>query len=528
MAFPTGWGRRVKVTIQNGQVSGGSSLTDFPALLTLDTLPSEMFDADGSFPAQNGGGDIRVSSDEAGSSQLSIDVVSFVTDNNPANGFAEIWVNVPSVSNSVDTDFYVWYNTSGTDSQPAVADAFGRDAVWSDYWGVFHMAEDPSGSAPQILDSTGNGHNLTSNGSMVTGDLVAAKIGNGLEFNGSSQYLNSGAAIVSGPPFTLQAWIETTDLVNGKCVVSISDESSIGDQHALIVDDDSTPGTGGDRISAMSRDAGVFHSAISTSGISSGVQAFAVGVWASSSSRIAYKDGGNSGSDGTSLTPSTLTDTDIGRLGDNTPNWEWPGVLDEIRIRGSALSADWIATDYNNQNDPGTFIVDGAPETPGTGVINIVGTASGSSSVVGSIAAANTSGAVSGSSVVDGAVSEADIQGSATGQSSVLGSVANADIVGSSSGDSSVAGLVSEADIIGETSGNSSIDGLVSVADIIGEASGNSIVIGITDAIPTDIKNFDLSPVWNNTAESIPVWNNTAESIPVWNNTAEIEGAFLC
>ena len=34
---------------------------------------------------------------------------------------------------------------------------------------------------------------------------------------------------------------------------------------------------------------------------------------------------------------------------------EWNGIIDECRISNSVRSADWIATEYNNQNSPSTF-----------------------------------------------------------------------------------------------------------------------------------------------------------------------------
>lgn len=42
MAFPTGWGRKQKITIQSSQVSGSGSHTDFPFLVTLDHLNAEI------------------------------------------------------------------------------------------------------------------------------------------------------------------------------------------------------------------------------------------------------------------------------------------------------------------------------------------------------------------------------------------------------------------------------------------------------------------------------------------------------
>jgi hypothetical protein len=38
----------------------------------------------------------------------------------------------------------------------------------------------------------------------------------------------------------------------------------------------------------------------------------------------------------------------------NKPNMD--GSVDEFRFRASALSDDWIATEYANQNSPSTFV----------------------------------------------------------------------------------------------------------------------------------------------------------------------------
>ena len=135
MAFPTGWGRRCSLTVDHTKVISDQS--DFPVLFTVANLPSEMFDADGSYPALSGGGDIRFSSDSAGATQLSCEVVSFTINNDPALGTAEIWVKT-SISSSVDTVIYVWYNKAG-ETQPAVDAAYGRNSVWSAFKFVCHM-----------------------------------------------------------------------------------------------------------------------------------------------------------------------------------------------------------------------------------------------------------------------------------------------------------------------------------------------------------------------------------------------------
>ena len=147
MAFPTGWNRKCLVTIQSSQVSGSATThSDFPVLLTVDNLPSEMFDKDGTYPAQMGGGDIRFTSDSAGTTPLPCHVVKFITNDTPANGEAIIYVGVDVASDS-DTTIYVWYNTSDTKRQPKYnantdADGFqGSDYVWANYVAMYQLGD---------------------------------------------------------------------------------------------------------------------------------------------------------------------------------------------------------------------------------------------------------------------------------------------------------------------------------------------------------------------------------------------------
>jgi len=149
------------VSIDDSTASGGSSqvpanLTDFPVLLTEATLPTEMLDADGTYPALNGGGDIRFSSDSGGSTRLSCEIVDFTTDNNPANGKGEIWVKVPTVSSSSNTSIWVWYDSSAA-SQPHPDSTYGSKSVWdSNYKGVWHLNESGNGTADEFADATSN------------------------------------------------------------------------------------------------------------------------------------------------------------------------------------------------------------------------------------------------------------------------------------------------------------------------------------------------------------------------------------
>ena len=151
MAFPTGWQRKCSIDIDNTEV-GSSDLTDFTVLLTRDNLPDEMCSPTDSNRAQSDGGDIRFSSDSSGTTQLALHVEEFEYDTSDAAGDAVIALNVKVSVNGTgtgsDTTIYVWYSTTGTDSQPANTDTYGaRNAYDSDHCHVVPFNEGASGGS---------------------------------------------------------------------------------------------------------------------------------------------------------------------------------------------------------------------------------------------------------------------------------------------------------------------------------------------------------------------------------------------
>ena len=121
----------------------------------------------------------------------------FVTDNDPANGKAVIWVKVPTLNSVSNETIYIWYNKAG-ESQPGRGSTNGSECVWNgNYRLVMHMNQSPSGAA-SILDSTGNLNHFTSY-NMDGTNLVDGKYGKCLRFNGTALYRSSGSGCVVLP-----------------------------------------------------------------------------------------------------------------------------------------------------------------------------------------------------------------------------------------------------------------------------------------------------------------------------------------
>jgi len=187
--FDSDWEFRKQITIDSAKVP--SDQTDFPVLISL-------VDTDISAKAQADGDDILFTSSD-GVTQLKHEIEKFDT------GTDELiaWVKVPTVSSTLGTVLFVYYGngTVGPQEDPP--------NVWdSDYVGVWHLKEDPAGGAPQMKDSTANGNDGTSGGSMTLSDLVAAKVGDGIDYDGTNDEINAGsdASLDDVPALTAEAW----------------------------------------------------------------------------------------------------------------------------------------------------------------------------------------------------------------------------------------------------------------------------------------------------------------------------------
>lgn len=377
--FPTDWGRRCALVIQSSEVV--TTCSGFPILVTEDTLPSEMFDTDGSYPAISGGGDIRFSTDEDGNTQLPCDIENFTTDNDPANGTASIWVNVPTVSSGTNTTIYVWYNNPG-ESQPGKYDIYGKEAVWdSNYMMVQHMNQDPSGSAPQMLDSTSNNNKGTSVGTMLTEDLVDGQIDKALDFDGSDDFIDLPddivtTAIIETNGLTISAWVKADTsgtlraiagqkpnpvylyLSSGGIYISDSDKAQIT---LFNVEYKHLQGTTTLNTTNKYHIVGTFNAT-------------------DDQARI-YVNGSlentSIGNSGKFLTGANISNYIASSDGGGGEDYWFNGTIDEVRFSSINRSSGWIETEYNNQNSPTTFIIEGAPETPGAPVVTFIGKING-------------------------------------------------------------------------------------------------------------------------------------------------------
>ncbi len=332
-ADSAGFTMRKKITIQASQVSGASALTDFPVMIKLTGSDFQEIEND----TRSDGYDLVFrASDGITPLAHEIEVYDETAD------LLVAWVKIPTLSPTIDTEIYMYYGDSAL-----TAPTETPTAVWDpNFKGVWHLNEDPSGTAPQIMDSTVNANHGTSQGGMKSNDRVAGKIGEALDFDGSDDYINGGSdsSLDATTGLTLEAWVEPDQVEwASRYVLYKANAYFLSSMRSF----DNTP-------NFYLYINGVGWQAIFTGGtLTTGWNHLVATYDTTQRTMRIYIDGVEVKSLAlTGLSNYTIrTTTNILWIGGP---WS-DGVIDEARVSDIARSADWIKTQFNNQGSPSGF-----------------------------------------------------------------------------------------------------------------------------------------------------------------------------
>ena len=356
--WPNGYAYEATFTVAAGKVP--SAQTNFPALI------SGTF---GDFATTASGGrisntctqtvgnnltavpcDLIFTSDAAGTSLLSWEFETWT----PATGAVNIWVNAPNLSNG--TVIYAWYG------QPSVTTLQTTpSATWSNnFMAVYHLKENPAGTAPQMNDSTANANHATMNGPVLASQQQPGEIDGSVNFEG-----NTWASLANPANFSF----ERTDSFSLSGWFKIASNSA----GALISKFPAVPNAGWalEQYSGASSPVfalGLFGSGASTSALAE-TPAVTTGVWhyvVATYSGTGTVAGMNIYVDGVNQRLTTIGNN----LATSIVNSVTPAInsratafqistdsMDEIRIstKGAVFSAAFVTASFNNQSGPGTF-----------------------------------------------------------------------------------------------------------------------------------------------------------------------------
>lgn len=312
-----------KITVDHTQC-GTADTTNFPMLFDSILNAAHVTSASGF--------DIIFAANSDGASPYNWEIENY----NSGTGEFVAWVQIPTLSHTTDTVFYVVYgNGSISNNQSA-------SIPWdSNYLGVYHLGD---ASTVSTTDSTNNANNLTNHG----GTAAAGEIRGGVTLDGSTQYLSLASAPVATVPITMECWFKFNSSKQGVMISELDTGSANFYGHYLDVSSANA--------NIDTADNNSFTSAIDTTTLTDGNWYYVVGVWASSSSRTIYVNADAGFNDATNKTPGqNPNDFVIGCASRNTQDNFCGGTFDEVRLSNTNRSTSYITATYNSTVSGTTF-----------------------------------------------------------------------------------------------------------------------------------------------------------------------------
>jgi len=333
----SGWAKRKKITIDSSKIDSDSDTDKKKVAFTK---------ADGT-------------------TQLYAEIEQF----DATNQKAVYWVSKSDwvISSSSDTEFYVYYDSSQSDNTTYIGDTPGSAPatnVWdSNYQGVWHHSQSPTGN---ILDSSSNGRDLTSSGSMTSDDLVDGKIAKGLDFDGTDDVLyRSSGSVGLANAWTVEHIFKGDTWSGSQFLFSLRPSSGVANGI------DIQNGTYNYEIEFFDSNGSTIKDYARNSAFSTGTWYVLTVTWDGTNLKI-YVNGTedtniNKRTDGSGS--QTSTDRIISLWARyTTSQYYFDGIGDEVRLSSTARSAAWIKASYNSGNN--TLLTFGSEET-GTITISV-------------------------------------------------------------------------------------------------------------------------------------------------------------
>lgn len=351
------WLGKKKITIDHNQVP--NNLKNFPILINISN-DADLSDAIG-YPD---GRDIAFV-DSTETIQFNHEIEYF-NPGVPGGGGATLraWVNVTTLSSTVDTEIYMYFNNDNCANQSDVDDTWD-----SDYLAVYHM-EGPNQAA--IDSSTWFGNTSGSGGNPQYNQ--DAFFGRGVDFDGNGDYLNindhDSWSFRDGSDdgnFTIETVVKKRDIDKNPIISKWPDVAASREWFMWFTDSNPSElrlGVYDDTNNAQQqRDTGQIFDETSWNYVvgvchNTGLPITKDDIWLYNASHNESDVG--SPANGYVVKRNSGTSVTIGRKG-FVGGWEYlDGIIDELRISTIVRNESWITTTYNtiwNGSDGGFYNV---------------------------------------------------------------------------------------------------------------------------------------------------------------------------
>ncbi len=309
-----------------------ATLTNYPAYVDLARLGITTL-----AEAQS----VRCYSDSGKTTELAREIVTLT----------EMHVKIPSLTST----FVLYVDWDGVRADYAVTATYGRNAVWSDYFAVYHMGDPSTGQ----IDSTGNGRTLTTEVGNPT-EEVTAKIGKGVDFASVDALINTSFEMSSPTKVTVTAWasIDSTGNPGSYGHLSTGRYTGASVQWPWLLDMRAgkiygyvfrqTNGTFAMEITGTTTlsTATLYHIGLTFDGAATKLE-----VWLNGAS-----EGSITNANVTNLYSGSFDELHVGRYENSFGDRYIDGIVDEVRVTTTQVrNGDWLTTEYNNQSDEAGF-----------------------------------------------------------------------------------------------------------------------------------------------------------------------------
>jgi len=344
--FGNGYSFRAEVDFVDAEVSGGPH-TNFPVLIS-STAPDLRTVANGGTVENANGYDIIFASDQAGTTQLAHEIESYVS----STGEIVFWVRVESLV--ATTKIYMFYGNSAIATFQGDVTSNGVTGVWdAGYQGVWHLNE---ATGAINIDASNNTNDGTPQNSPAS---IAGKIDDALNFEGANQTRVELGTAVSldlslDSDWTISAWVKpSTNYTNSDFPLIYGYGNWRATLGVAVAD-----GPQAGRIDGWRNNTNALYSDTAMN-----INAWNhVVVVRGPVTTYFYLNGVADGSGASVTINQDISGSHIGGYPGNT-NRDLLGLIDEVRVSSAPRGAQWIETEYNNQDSPAAFYVLG----PGSG-----------------------------------------------------------------------------------------------------------------------------------------------------------------
>lgn len=350
-----GYTYRRTITIDHTRVSTQTlTYTNFPVLVSTNDVTLSTTTGSGGHLATSTGLDIFFSTDSNATSRYGV-AWDTETLQNVGVSTMNVWVNIPSISSTTDTVFYMFYGNSGVTSYLGVS-----TATWDvNYKLVSHL---PNGTTLSGADSTSNCNGVVTNATALAGQIDGAadftNTNRNVQYGGTTCGSSGGGAqgTLDFSTFTYSGWIKTSSVAGSEDIYN---------------------GNAGSLPQFFLNGANLFlnNANVTTIGSSPGV--VPINTWThvvvTYANAIAYTFYLNGALSGTGAGTQNFVDSGWG-FGAHTwqiGNFNTGGNtldVDQLEISNIVRSYGWEQTEYNSQNSPTTFLSIGAETTNSSGV----------------------------------------------------------------------------------------------------------------------------------------------------------------